>query len=77
MSKLTLKAGRPSDRGGAARAKMLAELADRPAKPKRVNFDLDKERHRRLKLLAAQQGKTITDILRALVDRELTANPDA
>lgn len=77
MSKLGIKAGRPSERGGATKARMLADLADKPAKPKRVNFDLDQERHRRLKLLAAEQGKTITDILRELVDRELDAHPGA
>ena len=73
MSKFALTAGRPSERGDAAKAKMLADLADKITKPVRVNFDLDRERHQRLKLLAVQRGKSVTDILRDLVDRELAA----
>ena len=72
MSKLALKAGRPSERGDAAKARMLADLADKPVKPMRVNFDLDREQHRRLKLLAVQRGQSVTDILRDLVGRELS-----
>ena len=74
MSKLALKAGRPSERGFAAKAKMLADLADKPTKPVRVNFDLDRERHQRLKLLAVKRGQSVTDILRNLIDRELSAD---
>ncbi len=71
MSKLVLKAGRPSERGGAAKATMLADLAGKPAKPVRINFDLDREQHMRLKLLAIKKGKSVTDILRGLVASEL------
>lgn len=74
MSKLGLKAGRPSERGGAAKAALLADLADKPVKPIRINFDLSREQHRRLKLLAITQGKSVTDILRNLIAGELDAH---
>ena len=73
MSKLGLRAGRPSERGGATKATLLADLADKPIKPIRINFDLSREQHQRLKLLALMQGKTVTDILRDLIAQELNA----
>jgi len=74
MSKLALKAGRPSERGGVAKATMLADLVGKPTKPIRINFDLDREQHMRLKLLAIKKGRSVTDILRELVASELDVN---
>ena len=34
----------------------------------RINFDIDRERHTKLKAMAAQQQRTIADILRQAVD---------
>lgn len=62
-SKLGLKAGRPSD---GKKAETLASLADKGPMV-RVNFDLDRDEHIRLKVYAAQNGKTVADILRDLV----------
>ena len=70
MSKTgTLSAGRPS--AGRNKAATLASLADE-AGMKRVNFQLLPELHTKLKIYAARQGKTITDILTEYV----TALPD-
>jgi hypothetical protein len=62
-NKLGLQAGRPSD---SKKAATLASLADK-APTVRVNFDLDRELHTKLKVYAAQSGKTIAEILRDLV----------
>jgi hypothetical protein len=60
MSKsAVLSAGRPSARSKAATLASLA--ADDGAK--RVNFQLSPELHTKLKIYAARQGKTITDVL--------------
>lgn len=67
MSKesLTLTAGRPSAR--ANKSALLSSLSDK--KPtKRVNFDLSAEQHTRLKIYAAQQGKSIKELLTELVE---------
>ena len=61
--KLGMKAGRPSaDKDGPT----LSDLADKQATI-RVNFDLDRTEHRKLKIYAATTGRSITDILRELV----------
>jgi plasmid stability protein len=62
-----LKAGRPS---AAKPAPTLSDLADK-RRTVRINFDIDKDEHRRLKILAAISGRSLTDILRELVTREL------
>lgn len=61
--KLGMKAGRPSAaRGGPT----LSDLADKAATV-RVNFDLDRAEHTKLKIYAAKTGRSIADILRDLV----------
>lgn len=69
MSKLQLKPGRPSD--AAPKAALLSDLRDEKAKQVRINFDIEADRHKALKLLAVQRDKSIADILRELIDREL------
>lgn len=61
--KVGLQAGRPSDRKKAA---SLAALADK-RETVRVNFDLDREEHIKLKVYAAKAGKRIADVLRELI----------
>ncbi len=67
MSKTTgtLSAGRPSAK--ASSAATLASLADKGATV-RVNFDLERDAHTKLKVYAAKQGMKIKDLLKAYVD---------
>lgn len=62
--KSMLAAGRPSARKD--KAATLASLADK-AETIRLNFDLDREEHKKLKLRAVQNGTTIAEIMRDLV----------
>jgi hypothetical protein len=61
--KLGMQAGRPSN---AKKSPTLSDLADHKEKV-RVNFDLDREEHIKLKVYAAKTGRSITDILRELI----------
>ena len=57
----------------AAGAEMVkSQVGDRPAKPIRLNLDLDPTTHRRLKIRAAESGKSIAQLVRELIARELT-----
>lgn len=56
----TLSAGRPSAK--ASSAATLASLANK-ADTVRVNFDLERDAHTRLKVYAAKQGKTVKALL--------------
>lgn len=59
-STATLSAGRPSAK--ASSAATLASLANK-ADTVRVNFDLERDAHTRLKVYAAKQGKTVKALL--------------
>ncbi|MBK8359455.1 MAG: chromosome partitioning protein ParB [Comamonadaceae bacterium] len=59
-TKGALSAGRPSAKS--SKAATLASLADKAATV-RVNFDLDREQHTKLKMYAAKQGKTVKEVL--------------
>ena len=61
MSKLNLKAGRPSSNTN--QSKLLSDLVDKK-KMVRVNFDLEADMHKKLKIRAAERGCSISDILR-------------
>ena len=63
-TKGALSAGRPSAKSN--KAATLASLADKAA-TSRVNFDLDRDQHTKLKVYAAKQGKTVKDVLTELV----------
>ena len=54
-----LGAGRPS---AGKSQKTLSDLADKAATA-RVNFDLDRDQHIKLKLYATKQGKSIKEVL--------------
>ena len=59
-TKGALSAGRPSAKS--SKAATLASLADKAATV-RVNFDLDREQHTKLKVYAAKQVKTVKEVL--------------
>ena len=63
-TKGALSAGRPSAKSN--KAATLASLADKAATV-RVNFDLDRDQHTKLKVYAAKQGKTVKEVLTELV----------
>jgi ParG len=58
-----LQAGRPSEKKKAA---TLAALADK-SETVRVNFDLAREEHIKLKVYAAKAGKRVADVLREFI----------
>lgn len=60
---MSLSAGRPS-RGG--KQATLADMTDKAGKV-RVNFDLDRDLHTRLKIYAIRQGKSIREVLEAQI----------
>ncbi len=61
-----LKAGRPSSTK--SKAATLASLADDKVY-KRLNINIEEETHKRLKMYALSQDKTITEILIAYIER--------
>ena len=63
-TKGALSAGRPSAKNN--KAATLASLADKAATA-RVNFDLDRDQHTKLKVYAAKHGKTVKEVLTELV----------
>ena len=63
-TKGALSAGRPSAKSN--KAATLASLVDKAATV-RVNFDLDRDQHTKLKVYAAKQGKTVKEVLTELV----------
>jgi|GEM_PF-1696323 len=60
-----LRAGKPS--AGEKRKELALESLTERNQTVRVNFDLDREEHIRLKIHAARAGKSIADVLRELV----------
>ncbi|MCP1638238.1 plasmid partition protein ParG [Kerstersia gyiorum] len=56
----TLSAGRPSAKTN--KAATLASLADKGVTV-RVNFDLDRDQHIKLKVYATKQGKSVKEVL--------------
>lgn len=61
--KPSLSVGRPSRVNKTA---TLASLAEKPATV-RVNFDIDRADHTRLKIYAAKQGRTVKEVLTEFV----------
>lgn len=68
MSKLGLAAGRPS---ADKKAQALRAVADVKARMVRVNFELDESEHMRLKVYAARERRSISEILRELIDQNI------
>lgn len=48
-----------------------SQATSRGVKPVRINFDLDPTKHRQLKLRAIDNGETVADLIRRLIEREL------
>ncbi len=62
---MSLSAGRPSR---ASKPSTLSDMAD--TKPTvRVNFDLARDDHIKLKVYAAQQGKTVRQVLVDIISK--------
>ena len=56
----------------AARADLVqTQTTGRPPKPVRVNFDVDPELHRRLKIRAIDRGISVAELVRGLIERDL------
>ncbi|AJW93570.1 hicB family protein (plasmid) [Burkholderia gladioli] len=55
----------------AGAAMVQSQAGNRPAKPIRLNLDLDPDLHRRLKVRAAEAGISIAELVRGLITREL------
>lgn len=64
-SSIGLHAGKPS--AGDKRKEIALDSLTEKNQTVRVNFDLDREEHIKLKVHAARAGKTIADVLRELV----------
>lgn len=60
-----LSAGRPSAN---RKEEALAKMSDQKQPLIRINFDIERDKHTKLKVMAAQQQRTIADILRQAVD---------
>ena len=70
MSKLGLTAGRPSEN---KKAQALKAVSDDKGPMVRVNFELDEAEHLKLKIYAAKERRSIAEILRELIDKNIPA----
>lgn len=70
MSKLGLAAGRPSEN---KKAQALKAVSEDKGPMVRVNFELDEAEHLKLKIYAAKERRSIAEILRDLIDRNIPA----
>lgn len=67
MSKLGLSAGRPSEN----RKKQALEAVADKGQTVRVNFDLSDDEHMRLKMHAVKSRRSVSEILRELIDQNI------
>lgn len=67
MSKLGLSAGRPSEN----RKKQALEAVVDKGQTVRVNFDLSDDEHMRLKMYAVKSRRSVSEILRELIDQNI------
>jgi len=65
MSNIGLKAGRPS---GQQQALSLSDLKPETV---RLNVDIDKDLHKKLKLHAVERGCSVADVVRELLSEAL------
>lgn len=67
-------AGKPVSRDEfvSGAAMVQSQVGSRPLKPVRVNFDLDPDEHRRLKIRAVETGVSIADLVRGLIRKEIS-----
>lgn len=64
---MALSAGRPSKK--ATTDLNLDDVTDHPKKQVRVNFNLDKDKHRALKQLSLDSQKSISQLLTEAIDQ--------
>lgn len=64
---MKLTAGRPTETA-AKKAATLASLSDKQVS-KRINFDITADQHRKLKVYAATQGKSIKEVVMEHIDQ--------
>jgi hypothetical protein len=62
-----LRAGKPSA-GSKSKELALSSLMEEN-QTVRVNFDLDRDEHIKLKIYAARNGKTVAEVLRDLISK--------
>lgn len=62
---MALTSKRPS-KGDETRARLLRDIADTAGKKRRLNADVEDTLYRQIKVRAAEEGRTISDITRAL-----------
>lgn len=70
---MALKAGRPS-KGDETRAKIMRDVTESGEKTKRLNADIEETLHARIKMRAAKEGRSISDITRELWVEYLSKN---
>jgi hypothetical protein len=68
MSKLGLSAGRPSE---SKKAQALKAVSEDKSQMVRVNFELDEAAHLKLKIYAAKERRSISEILRELIEKNI------
>ena len=66
MAGIGLKAGRPSEQAQAV------SLSDLKPETVRLNVDIDKELHKKLKLHAVERGCTVAEVVRELLQGALS-----
>lgn len=66
-NKLGLLAGRPSEN---RKKQALAAVANK-GQTVRVNFDLSDDEHMRLKMFAVKSRRTVSEIMRELIDKNI------
>lgn len=66
MASVGLKAGRPSEQ------RQPVSLSDLKPDTVRLNVDIDKELHKKLKLHAAQRGCSVAEVVRELLQGALS-----
>lgn len=62
---MVLKANRPS-KGDETRKKIMQDITNTSEPKRRLNVDVEDSLYRRIKVRAAEEGKTITEITRNL-----------
>lgn len=70
MNKLGLSAGRPSEN---KKAQALKAVSEDKGQMVRVNFELDEADHLNLKIYAAKERRSISEILRELIEKNIPA----
>ena len=68
---MALSAKRPS-RGDAARRRIPGEVTEASGRKRRLNAEIDESVYRRIKMKAAEEGRSISDITRDLWTEHLS-----